>query len=205
MIANVCDNPHFHFTAGVEPGFRILQGPVLLGQRPELLDFAARSGSVISVVAADTPRTVIVQRNVAVTINCSDWFRDNPGDSTSITRTQLDTLGDEVGEAMTLQPTDFGRILVDDESVTITQTLLIGGAEDPDFSLYMCVSCMITDNGLLENCGSASVTVYSIGSAPKIDAAPDNGKLKLMNIWLKGKYISVLIASRAVALDSDNV
>ena len=159
------------------PGFRIISGPVLLGQRPELLDFAARSGSVISVMAADTPRTVIVQRNVAVTINCSDWFRDNPGDSTSITRTQLDTLGDEIGEAVTLQPTDFGRVLVNDESVTITRTSLVGGAEDPDFSLYMCVSCMTTDDGLLENCGSASVTVYSIGSAPEIDPAPDDGKL----------------------------
>jgi hypothetical protein len=134
-------------------------------------------------MAADTPRTVVVQRNVAVTINCSDWFRDNPGDSTSITRTQLDQLGNEIGEPFTLQPTDFlDRILVDDESVTITRTMLIGGAEDPDFSLYMCVSCMTTDNGLLENCGSASVTVYSIGSAPEIDAAPDDGKLYLINL-----------------------
>ena len=159
------------------PGFRILVGDVLLGQRPELLDFAARSGSVISVMAADTPRTVIVQRNVAVTINCSDWFGDNPGDSTSITRTSLDQLGNEIGEPLTLPPANFGRILVDDVSVTITQTLLVGGAEDADFSLYMCKSCMTTDNGLLKNCASASVTVYPIGSAPEIDAAPDDGKL----------------------------
>ena len=160
----------------MEPGFRILSGGVLLGQRPVLLDFAARSGSIISVKAADTPRTVIVQRNVAVTINCSDWFRDNPGDSTSITHTTLDQLGNEIGEPLPLQPADFGRILVDDISVTITRTLIVGGAEDADFSLYKCMSCMTTDNGLLENCASASVTVYPIGSAPEIDAAPDDGE-----------------------------
>ena len=165
------------FTAGVEPGFRILEGNVLLGQRPVLLDFADRSGSVISVTATDTPRTVIVQRNVAVTINCSDWFRDNSGDSTLITRTNLDQLGNKIGDPLTLVPADFGRILVDDESVTITRTLIVGGAEDADYSLYMCQSCMTTDYGLLENCASASVTVYPIGSAPEIDAVPDDGKL----------------------------
>ena len=128
-------------------------------------------------MAADTPRTVVVQRNVAVTINGSDWFRNNPGDSTFITHTPLDESGNEIGEPLTLAPQDFGRVLIDDESVTITRTLLVGGAEDADFSLYMFMSCMSTDDGLLENCASASVTVYPIGSAPEIDAASDDGKL----------------------------
>ena len=169
----------FDFTESVSPGFRVLLGNVLLSQRPELLNFAARSGSIIAVMAADTPSTIVVQRNVTATVNCSDWFRDNPGDMTSITRTQIDTLGNEIGEPQELQPgpADFGRILVDDESITITRTLLIGGAEQSDFSLYMCMSCMTTDNGLLENCASASVTVYPIGYAPEIDAAPFDGKL----------------------------
>ena len=167
------------FTAGVPAGFRILSGNVLLSQRPQLLNFAALSGSAVSVMAADTPRTAIVQRNVAITINCSDWFRDNPGDSTSITRTQLDELGNEISEPVPLLPEDSlsGRLLIDDESVTITRTLLVQGAEDPDFSLYMCESCMTTADELLTNCESASVTVYPIGSPPKIDAADDDGKL----------------------------
>ena len=130
-------------------------------------------------MAADTPRTVVVQRNVAVTINCSNWFNDNPGNSTYISRTQLDELGNELSEPVRLLPEDNGRIMVNDKSVTITRTLLVQGAEDPDFSLFMCVSCMTTEDGLLENCASASVTVYPIGSAPKIDAAADGGKLCL--------------------------
>ena len=164
------------FAAGVEPGFRILSGNILLGQKPELLRFAALSGSAISVMAAEASKTVIVQRNVAVTINCSDWFSENPGDSMSITRTYLDESGSEITEPVTLLPMESGRILIDDESVTITQILLELGAEDPDFSLYMCESCMTTEGGLLENCASASVTVYPIGSTPAIDAAADDGK-----------------------------
>ena len=153
---------------------------MLLGQKPELLDFAAPSGSSVSVMAADEPRTAIVQQNVEITINCSEWFSDNPGENTYITRTPIDEFGEETGDPVILEPTQPGfpqRIIVDEESVTIARTILVRGAEDPDFSIYMCQSCMTTEDGLLENCQSASVTVYPIGSAPKIDAAADDGEL----------------------------
>ena len=129
-------------------------------------------------MAAIDPRTAIVQRNVAITVNCSQWFSDNPGD-TAIMQTRIDEFGNEIGEPITLEPTDplTSRIVVDKESVTIVRTLLLQGAEDPDFSIYTCQSCMTTDDGLLVNCHSASVTVYPIGSAPEIDAADDDGKL----------------------------
>ena len=164
-------------TAGVDqPGFQVLSGNVLLGQKREFLDFAASSGSVVSVMAADEPRTAIVQRNVTIIINGSQWFEDNPGDMTSIKRTALDIYGEEMGDPVELEPGDYGRILVDDTTVTITGTVLVQGAEDPDFSVYTFESCMTAPDGLLVNCESTTVTVYPIGSAPEIDAGADDGE-----------------------------
>ena len=133
-------------------------------------------------MATDIPLTAIVQQNVEIIINCSQWFRDNPGNDTYITRTLIDESGEEADyPPERLETSDYGfpsRILVDDESVTILRTILVQGAEDPDSSIYMCKSCVTSEDGLIENCQSASVTVYPIGSAPKIDAAADNGELR---------------------------
>ena len=149
---------------------------MLLSQNPAFLNFAALSGSTVSVDAADEPRTAIVQSDVSLTINCSQWFSDNPGDSTSIKRQLIDELGEEINEPYVLEPTSVGRIISDDVSATITRTIIVQGAEDFDNSIFTCESCMSTDDGLIDNCKSASVRVYPIGSVPEIDAAADDGK-----------------------------
>ena len=168
----------FSHTAGVDqPGFRILSGNILLGPRPDLLDFAAPYSSEVSVNAASTPRTAIVQRSVQVTINCSDWLDDNPGDDEYISRTQLDQFGNEVGDEMRLETNSFGdNLFVDEEAVTITGARFSEEPSNSDSAIYMCHSCMESADGLLTNCHSASVTLYVIGSAPEIDAAADDGE-----------------------------
>lgn len=181
----------FHIASVDQPGFRVLSGNVLLGQRPELLDFAAVSGSSVSVMASDIPSTAVVQQDVEVTINCSQWFQDNPGDDTYITRTHINEFGEEIGDPARLETSDpalLPRILVNDESVTIMRTILVQGAEDADFSIYMCQSCVTSEDRLIENCQSASVTVYPIGSAPEIDAADDNGELGSVDDPLPSVY-----------------
>ena len=160
------------------PGFRVLSGNVLLGPRPDLLEFAAPYDSVVSVNAASTPRTAIVQRSVEITINCSDWFSDNPGDETYISRTQLDQFGNEVGDEVRLEANSFGdNIEVGLEAVIITEARFSEDSSNSDSATYMCHSCMDSADGLLTNCHSASVNLYVIGSAPEIDAAADDGEL----------------------------
>ena len=149
---------------------------MLLGLKPELLDFAAPSGSVVSVAAADTPRTAIVQRNVNITVNCSEWFDENPGDNTYITQAPLDEMGNEVYFEYRLEPIVTDTRIIDHESVTFLNTYNDLGARDPDHSLLRCYSCMTSEDDLVTNCQSASVAVFVIGSAPEIDAAPQDGE-----------------------------
>ena len=61
--------------------------------------------------------------------------------------------------------------------LNITGTLIVQGAEDPDFGRYICSTCIARDTPE-EQCHNATVTLFLVGGPPTLDEAINNGELK---------------------------
>lgn len=70
----------------------------------------------------------------------------------------------------------FDRFSVDERWFNISSTIIVQGAEDADYGNHTCSVC--TDRGgPEESCNDATLNIFLLGAAPRLNAATDNGNI----------------------------
>ena len=150
----------------------------MLGQRPELLDFAATFGESVLAFVSNERQTAIVTGGASIRLDWLRWVDEVVGDSAdnatfTVTKTQLDVSGDPIGAGEVLQPSGPAEritVAVDPDTneyyVTIRRVVAVEGAEDPDRAIYDLEACLPQPDGTIE-CYSSNITVYAL--EPTVD------------------------------------
>ena len=153
--------------------FEILTRDEPLGQREELLQYAAEPGERVTVGVAEGRQTAIVEAGAEALVNFNNFFREasqllSSGDpqqqvTAIITRRPLDESGTPLaGEEEVLSPSQ-GRVSVSVDEVAQQYYVRIGDAAVTDSGVYTIEVC--SQRGLPEEqCVNASATVFVLDS-----------------------------------------
>lgn len=133
--------------------------------------FVLPEPATIQITGANQAATV--QENVALNIDCLPWLRRFPGGSIQWLSLQLDEFGNVRDPVPTPEnpgglPTD--RIRVGgpfNRWLNISDVNLVGGAEDPDFKIFMCQVC-VARGTTFQMCHTANYTNLVVGGPPRI-------------------------------------
>ena len=151
--------------------FEIIIGEVELGQRPELLQYAAGRGEFVRAFVTNDQQTAIVTDGATITLDWLRWVDEVLGESAdnatyTVRRTLLDESGNPIGLPTDFEGTERIAVRFDPEAgvynVQISGVTSMAGAEDPDRAIYELEACQLNDDGS-ETCYSSSMTVFAIG------------------------------------------
>ena len=145
---------------------------ITLGQNPELLKFAARTGETVRIEITAAQRGAVIQEGVTGILDCSPWLRIFPRGTIRWYKYYYTNL----------DHTELGpRVIQDPEILNIRRRVTITGASNEIYiiwgtrplpvdeegisGIYECEVCV----GTSEDCYSANTTVVNIGRPPIID------------------------------------
>lgn len=160
-----------------------------LGQNPELLDLAARTGERIVVDMADAEQGAAVQAGVNAVLDCTSWLQNFPGGTVTWYRRRYMDLDFTILLMRELQ--DRQRLEMDrrglrkiegdfDEIYNITRVRIQAGEEDPHAGVYECEVCVGGPPGSpFRECHSANTSVLTIGRPPILNDTRGRGEYNI--------------------------
>ena len=148
-----------------------------LGQNPELLELAARTGERIVVDMANAEQGAAVQAGVNAVLDCTSWLQNFPGGTVTWYRfryldLEFTMLGpEELQDRRVLM--GLRRIEGDyNEIYNITRVRIQAGEEDPHAGQYRCEVCVGGPPGSpFRVCHNATTSLLTIGRPPILNDA----------------------------------
>lgn len=160
-----------------------------LGQNPELLDLAARTGERIVVDMADSEQGAAVQAGVNAVLDCTSWLQNFPGGI--VTWYRFRYLDLEFTMLGMREEQDRGLLEMDaaglrkiegeyNEIYNITRVRIQAGEEDPHAGVYQCEVCVGGPSGSpFRECHTANTSLLTIGRPPILNDTRGRGEYNI--------------------------